>query len=57
MAVTVSSLGMEDEVFAGYGFMLALDNGKLRKTRLRMAIHGRYLGLELAECMGVRAVT
>ena len=45
-----------DEVFAGYSFMLALGTRELRETILRMATRGRYPGLELAECLGIRAV-
>ncbi|NOZ88893.1 MAG: asparagine synthase [Crenarchaeota archaeon] len=44
-----------DEVFAGYSFMLSLDSRALRETMLRMAVRGRYPGLELAECIGVEA--
>ena len=44
-----------DELFAGYQFMLSLSSWELRQTILRMATRGRYPGLELAECIGVKA--
>lgn len=45
-----------DEVFAGYSFMLMLGSDELRETILRMATRGRFPGLELAECLGIKAV-
>ena len=45
-----------DEVFAGYGFMLTLSSNEMRETIMRMATQGRYPGLELAECLGIKAV-
>ena len=45
-----------DEVFAGYSFMLSLTDRELIKAITRMATQGRYPGLELAKCLGVKAV-
>ncbi|MET1102250.1 MAG: asparagine synthase C-terminal domain-containing protein [Pyrodictiaceae archaeon] len=44
-----------DELFAGYGFMSLLPGNELHEKVLEMGVRGRYPGLELAECMGVKA--
>ncbi|RUM47404.1 MAG: hypothetical protein DSY37_02510 [Hyperthermus sp.] len=45
-----------DELFAGYSFMLHLLGRELYTTILNMAVKGRYPGVELAECIGVKAL-
>lgn len=46
-----------DELFSGYGFMLMRSSSDIRKTIERFVSKGRYPELEIARCVGVRAIS
>ncbi|MCS7111306.1 MAG: asparagine synthase C-terminal domain-containing protein [Ignisphaera sp.] len=46
-----------DELFSGYSFMVVQSGEKIRDMIERFATRGRYPELEIAECVGVKAVS